>query len=233
MTSATDTAQLIQNYIVGRLSDIERRAFENQLLSDASLVRELEESLRLREGLEVLRDRGELDRPARRRRSVLFDRSGRAAAAALTVIAIGIGLYYVRGSPPAVAASIAGLKADIPLVVVERYSFAKVREATRTPVLDLPTRGALELRALTSATGNGQTFVATLEESRGARSSRIGSAEHLAADADGFVAIYADTARLQPGDYVLIVRSDAEETASAERFAFRLERATSATPEGI
>jgi hypothetical protein len=229
MTSAIDSAEVIQNYLAGRLSDNERRAFEQQLLSDTKLVRELEESLRFREGLAQLRDRGELDRGVHRRRKILL---GRAAAAAILVIALGVGLYSLRESRPSVAATLAGFHMETPLIVVERYSFVKVREAARTPVLDLPRRGALELRALTAATGSGQTFFVTLEASLGARVSRVGTAEHLAADADGFVAIYADTARLQPGDYVLTVQPDGEQTATAERFAFRLDRAIRTTTEG-
>ena len=156
------------------------------------------------------------------------------AAAAVAVIALCVGLYYVRQSPAVVAASVAALplSANKPLVVVERYSFATVREATQTPVLDLPSGGALELRALTSATGGGRTFRATLEEIRGEEPFRLGAAEHLAPDADGFVAIYADTSHLQPGDYLLIVQSDVEDKTSAERFAFRLKRPAGATPEG-
>jgi hypothetical protein len=234
MTRAASNSELVQNYIVGRLSDTERRAFENQLLSDVSLVRDLEQSLRLREGLEILRERKELVGLERHRRRTLFTGVVRAAAAAVAVIALCVGLYYVRQSPAVVAASVAALplSANKPLVVVESYSFATVREATQTPVLDLPSGGALELRALTSATGGGRTFRATLEEIRGEEPFRLGAAEHLAPDADGFVAIYADTSHLQPGDYSLIVQSDVEDKTSAERFAFRLKRPAGATPEG-
>jgi anti-sigma factor RsiW len=48
--------QRMQDYVGGRLSDEEHRAFEERLVRDPELVREFEHSLRLREGLEQLRE---------------------------------------------------------------------------------------------------------------------------------------------------------------------------------
>jgi hypothetical protein len=152
-----------------------------------------------------------------------------AAAAALAVVVLYAVLHGAGPAPAVVAASVAALRvnASAPLLVVERYSFATVREASDTSVLGLPTSGALELRALTgSVAGAGQAFRLTLEQSRnGAAMSRVGVAEHVAPDADGFAVMYADASRLAPGDYSLLVEPDAGNAADAQRFMFKLQRA--------
>src|SRR2546429_9659507 len=56
--SAGRDYERMQDYIVGRLSDDDSHAFEDRLLNDPGLVRELEQSLRLRDGLEQLREQG-------------------------------------------------------------------------------------------------------------------------------------------------------------------------------
>lgn len=236
---------MVQDYVAGRLSDADRRAFEEQLLSDASLVRDLEESLRLREGLEMLREQkvlgqrvlgqkrvpGEAWRP---RRPAWFTGFALASAAALAAIVVCVGFYYVKRSPPMLAASVAALRSSSALVVVKQYSFAVVREATSIPELDLPTSGALELRALTPITGSGRTLRVTLSQIRSQKTSRIGVAEHLAPNADGFVVIYADASTLEQGDYSLSVEpDDIEDKSAGARFAFKLKRMSAvATPNG-
>jgi hypothetical protein len=232
MTHAADNSESMQNYIAGRLSETDRSAFEDRLLTDDGLVRDLEESLRLREGLEILRERQELglQTPARRRTWA----SGvlRACAAAMVIIALYLGWHYVQRSPAIVAASVAALRTNTstPLTVVERHAFATLREATQIPTLPLPTSGALELRALTPVSGPARAFRVTLELNRNdGKVSRIGVAERLAPDADGFVVIYADASKLQPGDYSLLVEPDVEHPESLERFAFRLTRVAETT----
>lgn len=233
MTRAASDSEMLQQYIVGRMSDTERLAFEERLASDTTLVRDLEESLRLREGLEILRERNQLVVLKRPRRSAFFIGLVAASAAAIAVVAVSVGLHYVRQSPVVLAASVTALRVrtDNSLAVVESYSFATLREATQTPVLELPSRGALELRALTSTTASDRTFRATLEEVEREETPRVGVIEHLVPDADGFVAIYADASRLKPGDYLLIVQSDGGD-GSAERFAFRLMPVPAAAADG-
>src|SRR5258708_1966706 len=58
----------MQDFIVGRLSDDEHRAFEDRLARDPALVHELEQSLRLSEGLHQLRVQGYFDKAASRAR---------------------------------------------------------------------------------------------------------------------------------------------------------------------
>ena len=236
MTTAENDPVLVQNYLAGRLSDPDRRAFEEQLMKNAGLVRQLEESLRLREGLEMLREQNLLTKPAPPRRLAFFLQFSLASAAAVAAIALYLGLQSVNGPPTVVAGSVAGLRtrSGAPLTVVEHYSFAAVRKADSTPDLPLPATGALELRALAPAAQAGQKFRVTLEEIRDQKSSPVGLAEHLAPDADGFVVIYADASSLKPGDFALSVAPDAEAGTAIERFAFRLKRVSHApTPDTL
>lgn len=232
MTRATNDLQIIQEYIAGRMSDADLRDFETQLSNDATLVQDIEESLRLREGLQMLREQGvSLAHPNDQRRDIRRWLV-RAAAAALAVIVLSLGFRYFERSPALVAASVAELGASTgtPLIIVARHSFAAVREASETPDLQLPASGALELRALTPGTGDTHGFRLTLEKIREGRgSSAIGVMEHLTPDADGFVAIYVDASRVEPGDYLLIVAPDVGDESTAERFPFRLKRAAGTT----
>jgi hypothetical protein len=229
MTDSPSHPQAMQNYLAGRLSESERAAFEDKLLSDASLVQGLEESLRLREGLEILREHNRLTLPkpsGRWVRAILP-----AVAAALAIVALFLGWNSIQRTP-VIAASIQSLHThqSTPLAVAGRHTFATLRDAAQTPILDLPSQGALELRALTSSTGASRSFRITLEQIRGPGSSRIGTAEHLIPDPDGFIVIYADASRLMPGDYALIVESDAHDPSSRQRFAFGLKPGTRAEP---
>ena len=58
----------MQDFIVGRLSDDEHRAFEDRLVRDPGLAHELEQSLRLSEGLHQVRAQGYFDKAAPRAR---------------------------------------------------------------------------------------------------------------------------------------------------------------------
>ena len=204
------------------MSDLEMEAFEERLTADPSLVEEFEISLRLREGLEILRVRKELapKSPPRRSRTVL---AVRACLIMLALLALFAGLRFARPSLPIVARTVADLnaKAGAPLRVSARYTFATLRGANEPPTLSVPSSGALELRALTFSSRANETFRVALEEIRNHQPARIGEVKHLAPDADGFVLLYVDASQLEPADYVLNVQPDAE-SLPPERFEFRL-----------
>jgi hypothetical protein len=231
MTDPMSNAVAVRDYVAGRLSDAARQAFEERLLLDARLVREVEASLRLREGLEMLREQGvlgELRRPQRRALRMRFVRAAVAAAVvgALIVVASQL-LYPGTHSPPVVAASIATLRGDssAPPRVIGRYSFAAMRGAASTPELPVPKEGALEVRALTARADTPRTFKVTLVGVRDTTTPVVGVVEHVAPDADGFIAVYADVAQLQPGAYALVVEPEGiSDPTAGSRFAFKLKR---------
>lgn len=222
MKSAAGTPESIQYYIAGHMSDNECLEFENQLLGDPLLVRDVEESLRLREGLEVLQARNEMAAITRRPRHAFLMAT---AAAVLLAGAVYVAMHHFEPSTGALAASISSLgeRAGSPLRVVDSHAFATLRGAADAPTLTLPAAGALEFRALTGNVGTNPLFRATLETTSGRdKPFIVGAVEGLIPDADGFVVLYADAAHLQPGDYILIVaRSDDDPTA--QRFTFTLQ----------
>jgi hypothetical protein len=235
MIGAHRNPQAVQDYIAGRLTEPELTAFEDRLLVDATLVQDVEETLRLREGLEILRERNDLGVSVRPRRHIFLTRRfAAAAAAALLLIALCVSVYIGKRSPTLVAASVGELHAGATLLVTNHYSFASMRAASETPDLALPASGALEFRALTPGAGTAERFRAILEKTLNSRdvgrTVRIGQADHLAPDADGFIAIYADASKLEPGDYSLAVESDIDDKAPSERFSFKLHRSSELLP---
>lgn len=227
---ATDQSEMIQGYLADRLPEADRRAFEDRLLSDPALVQLLESSLQLREGLAMLRDRHELlplQQPSwwKQRYRVVVGLASAAALAFAAVVSYPWLAHQGRGQS-VLASSLAdlGANAGAPLPVTERYSFAAVRAETETPVVILPTNGALELRALTRATEAGRTFRVTIDKNPSSDTkSRIGVVEHAAPDGDGFVAVYANASTLEPGDYSLAVEPEVADGSGENRFAFKLE----------
>lgn len=227
MSTSTNNAVSVQDYIAGRMSDAEREAFEGRLLNDANLLRDLEESLRLREGLEVLREQKVLEdsRLAQRRNTRL--RFAWALAGAAAAVLVSVTLYYGKHLPPVVGASVASLSVGLSPAppVVERYAFAEMRAKDLTPELAVPPSGALELRALASVSAANGTFRVTLDQIQRQKILRVGVEEHVVPDPDGFVVIYANTARLELGEYVLTVERDSgQNPGEPKRFAFRLVR---------
>jgi hypothetical protein len=212
----------VQDYLAERLSEADRDAFEEQLVTDPGLVRELEATLRLREGLAMLRDRKQLVTrwPQRVRMATVAAACGGILLASM----LYTGLRTAQPAPPLMAASINALEsaAKVPLAVSKRYVFTTARAASAPPIFDLPGGGALELQALTPSTDPASSFHLRLERRENQATLVVGSLKGLVPDADGFVVAYVDASALRPGDYLLVVEPEVENTSGAERFAFRV-----------
>src|ERR1700739_4529350 len=78
----------MRDYLGGALADDERRAFEDRLARGPGVVGELEQSLRLREGLEQLKEQRYFASPAPHRTRRLLMWVPALAAAALAAVAI-------------------------------------------------------------------------------------------------------------------------------------------------
>ena len=74
----------MRDYIEGRLSEEEHRAFEERLARDPELVRELERSLQMQEGLLQLHSQGYFNRSAAKKPAPRLGFPVAAAAAAAT-----------------------------------------------------------------------------------------------------------------------------------------------------
>jgi hypothetical protein len=226
VTEAIRNTETIRQYISDRLPEEERAALHKRLLVDFDLVKDFETSLKMREALERLRERDELRKLVHPRRTSALWGVASVAVAALAAVVLYLG-YSHRPSSPLMAASLLSLRtaAGSPLGVSGQYSFALMRSAEAVPTVTLPTAGALELRALTTAADNGNYFRVALDAiGPSETTSRIGVVDHARPDADGFVAIYLDAGRVAAGDYSLEVQSETAGSAPPEHFAFRLQR---------
>ena len=92
-----DENHIAARYLADQLSDSEREAFESYYVEHPEVMQELEVAARFKVGLMKMREAGELGqlmkRPAPFPRTLQF-----AAAAAVIVAAIGISIFYLRGS---------------------------------------------------------------------------------------------------------------------------------------
>ena len=95
----------MRDYVRGRLPDDERRTFEDRLTRDPVLVREFEQTLRLREGLEQLKEQGYFAglAPLNTRRLAMWMPALAAAAIAALAVILWVqppaGLIEFRASP--------------------------------------------------------------------------------------------------------------------------------------
>jgi hypothetical protein len=233
MTEVSEMPQTVRDYLAGRLSDADARAFEERFTHDPSIVSAMEDVLRLREGLATLRADGQLAHVLKAREHPLRQWVMFASAAALVAIAMFDGVQMFSGKPE-VSSSVAGLKlAHAVPAVVARYSLAAMREVPAIPLLDLPLAGAIELRVLAPAAGPRTNYQVSLAALDGAGlPATVGSAGRLARDADGFVSIFVDAAQLKPGDYVVAVAPDPGDDADASHIPIRLRRSAASTRAG-
>jgi len=218
----------INAYLGGRLNEADADAFEKRIAKDPELVATMEATLRMKEGLAVLSASGQLDDllkpPPKRRRAALA--IGIAAAAGVGTLAVLVALQFFARAP-LISASVErlGMPGAASAPIAAHYTFAAVRQAARSPRLELPVGGVIEIRVLTSRTGKPTTYHSTLESVPATgHPVVVGSVMHLVRDADGFVSVYADASRLTPGDFALSVTPEPDDGSPPDRFPFTLQR---------
>jgi hypothetical protein len=208
----------LQDYTADRLSDDERLAFEQDLVSDPGLVRELEHSLRLREALRHLREQGKLPRakswiaPARIWLPVM-------AAAGVAGVALLLRMQVDTKALPVLTATL-----QPPGAVTAHFTFVATRESS-TPDLALPASGVMEFRAAPQRLENSRYRMTLVRQEDAASVKPVAVVSDLSMHADGYVYAYADAARLTPGRYVLRIEPEAGTAGTTESFAFNLRRA--------
>lgn len=213
----------MRDYTAGRLSEEERRMFEERLVRDPGLVREVEQSVRFQEGLRQLQAQGYAAKGAARGRG---RRIWLPVAAAAAVAALA---FFIWVQPRADRAGV--LRAALPSgsagpnapAVAARFTFVSLR-GNATPVLELPAGGVIEFRAAPAL--READYRVTLTQGDEGTAPPLGTLTKLALGADGYVHCYADAAGLAPGKYVLRIQSGSKATASPEQFAFTLRSPT-------
>lgn len=220
----TDDPTLANRYLADQLTDEERAAFEERMLSDPDVLREVEATARFKVGLAQARERGELE-------PLLVPERGRAryvaVAAILAVIAIGTSLWRDRVPPPAplLATSLQQL-ADRGARISAGSQFTLQRTRSDDEVdarIPLPAqRAAIRLRVLPDAGVAGSSHDVSLRRVADGEGDDRAAATipDLRADDAGYIEFFIDSATLRPGVYRLEV--DAA-TPDAGTFLIRFE----------
>ena len=222
MTEAGADFARMQDYVVGRLSEDERREFEDRLLHDPELARELEQSLRMRAGLQQLRAQGYFARVAFRRGSFRFWQPA-LAAAALAGLALFLWVQRETGAAPVLMASLeARSGADVAPLVAAHFTFVTMR-GDSTPDLDLPSAGLIEIRVEPPMSLTDHRYrVQLVRHSRDGSDEPVGGLTGVRVSSDGYVHCFADASRLTAGSYLLRIQPDTTDRGVAQAFRFNL-----------
>lgn len=206
----------IRDYLQGRLSAEQELVFQDRLARDPSLVSELEQSLRLREGLRQLKAEGYLATPAARMHDSPSRRMQRwlvPAAAAAVIAFVGVSLWWESAS---VLTATPGDAA-----VAAHFTFVSMRDAQH-PRLALPVSGGLiELRAAPERLAAPAYRMTLLLDSQG-QVERLDSVSGVRVGADGYLHSFADSTRLKPGSYSLRIEPEGGAPAAPLDFPFTL-----------
>ncbi len=208
----------MRDYVRGRLADDERRTFEDRLARDPELVREFEQTLRLREGLERLREQGYFARTAPRAVRRLLTWVPALAAAAIAALAIILWVQPRLGSPSLLRTSLESGGA----AVSARFTFVSMR-GNSSYDLDRPSGGLIEFRVSPAGHPAGARYRLRLERlGQGGATEPVGTLTDLAPDTDGYVHGYVAASRLTAGRYSLHVEPMDPATGTALAFPFEL-----------
>jgi len=206
----------MRDYVGGRLADDERRTFEDRLARDPELVREFERTLRLREGLEQLREQRYFAKPAAGLTRRVIRYLPALAAAALAAVAIILWVQPRGAAPGVLRASVSGT------ALGAQFTFVAMRGSTSVD-LDLPAAGLVEFRASPVSHATGARFRVTLVRLQpGGAEEPLGSLSGLVPGADGYLHAYADASRLGSGRYSLRVAAADQPGERPQSFPFQL-----------
>jgi hypothetical protein len=223
-----DEQQLIARYLSGRLPDGESDAFEQYLPGHPETCAEIEQTLRIKEGLARLRERGELEallRAPAPRRWLPY-----AAAASVAFATLAALLWLQLRSPAAamlfLSPSEVAARHHQPVAIRASSVLARTRGTASVTELTLPAEpGAIELKIVPSGLSNETRYRISLSPLRAA----AGTAHPEQIDAgsvasDGYVTIYVDSSQLTPGDYEVRLTTAGSEASGTEsdRFVIRL-----------
>jgi hypothetical protein len=212
--SLIDDPTRASRYLAGQLSDAECAAYEARFAEDPDMLAELEATARLKIGLQRLRRDGELSELLASTRSPSPNRTWMLAmAAGIAAAVIGISLWFPRTAPMTspVLASAASVFKDHnghSLSVMATAPLFRTRAEKYDAVIELPReRGVIKLRVLPSSPAGTARYQAALSRINDDDTTAPGVsiADLQPSTDDGFVDVYADSSRLSPGRYQLIL----------------------------
>ncbi|MCU0760524.1 MAG: hypothetical protein MUF07_15195 [Steroidobacteraceae bacterium] len=208
----------VERYLAGRLSETEVRRFEAYWVENPDLIRDIEAAARLKSGLALLHERGELAGLMRaswwsgRMRLLVL------AACAVLVVA-GLATWRSAQSPQGVLlAAAANALPGLDGAALPRGAVVTVMRLRSTGPADArlelpPAPRALELRVLPEVVPDGAAAPAATPPREyelslvevDAAGAELGSAatSRVPADADGFVSVFVDSRTLRAARYRL------------------------------
>jgi hypothetical protein len=227
MTDVTANVERMRDYLANRLSDEEARDFEDRLTREPALASELELTLRLRAGLSELAERGQLASAIRNPNPSRPWWPSIAVAAVIGVLAVSLWAFHAARAPGVHALLLPSSGEER---ISAQFTFRALRSSDRTPVLELPASGAIELDVAPAALRVGARYtVALVQIDADGRRLEIASLPDLSPDTHGLIHCYAAASRLIPGTYALVVTLSGQPAGEAETFTFSLARAASGT----
>jgi hypothetical protein len=192
-----------ERYAAGRMKESEELAFETRMMEDPALAKEVEAIQGIRQGFRVLAERDQLPQARRPGRlNPLF-----AVAAVLVVSVLGaLVMLTFRSAPALTGKRIQGVTHTVFLT------------QTRGPelVTDIPGAGVTEVRILPGLAGETDRYQAML--ALASDGVAVASNVDVRADRSGYVALYLDAHRLNPGIYTLSLVQGPRE----DRFSLRV-----------
>jgi len=219
VVAASRDFERMQDYLVGRLSDDECRMFEARLAREPALVRELEESLRVREGLAQLRAKGYFAATAARVRRARFWLPAVAAAA---VAGLAVFLSWQREMAPS-PILVGSVSADDAVRVTDGFTFRPMRGDSVAP--ERPSAAVIPIRFELDAQPTGSRYRVTLSRlGRGGSADNIDVLRGLALSSEyghHYLHCFVDAAGLSAGSYRLRVEREGAEADPAD-YSFNL-----------
>lgn len=225
MINANRDIEWIRDYLVGRLPEDQRIAFQDRLARDPMLVRELEESRQLRNGLRELRAQGYFAAAMPKARAPRTRGSWYRVAAAAVIVGVSlVAVWRVNQESSVLMALPTGraTSSTAPLITAQ-FTFIATRDGER-PELALPSRGLIELRAAPERRSAASYRITLIRNPEGgAARQQVGVATGLRLGADGYLHCYADASRLAPGSYGLRIEPGEAVPPGTQVFLFVLQ----------
>jgi hypothetical protein len=207
-----DDHHVVARFLAGQLSEDESREFEEYMLANPEIVRDLEATARLKVGLHVLKDKGELGSLLKPKP---FYRDTRYALAASVAVLALCALFYFRGGAPQTPRLLASMSSLVDsaghlLPLAHTYAILRTRGTDYDALVELPAAPqAIELRLLPEKPAHPARYQVSLARVADDDSlDKVGSVAGLIPGADGFVSVYFDSSRLTRGRYQLTIRGD-------------------------
>jgi hypothetical protein len=205
-----DEHQLLERYLADQLSGAERDQFEDYYAEHPEVLHDLEAVASIKLGTELLRESGELQRLLSPRRVPRW-RAGVALAAALFIAILATGYWFVNDAPSPVilARNLDAFRTPLPLG--KSYQVQRTRGDADALITLPPSPQAIKLRVRPVFDPQPASFRIQLSSIAEAGDARIALAglDPVGLDADGFLTLYVDSARLRPGNYELKVSNAA------------------------